>query len=227
MNFFVLVICLKYLYEELQKLRPNLIKLANEADDNDESIGEIIKTNEQCEKIINQYRFTILNERGAAPHDDNLVNIQDDELSFSLDSTTGSTSANSFMIGSGSGAEGGGVEAANSRPKSSSSSSKGNEKYDPLKELQDLFSHEPAVAQPPPGYTRNNDLSEFLTSANDSVGQFGRMSGAGGGETHTNIENLLSSINVSGVNSAGAKQNNNLSSDKSKTDDFIRTILSF
>lgn len=170
---FLFCFCLKYLYEELQKLRPNLVKLANEADDNDESIGDIIKTNEQCEKIINQYRLTFLNERGGAMHqqDDKLVNIMED-------------------------ASGGGGGDFSSLETVGSMNSMGETgkpaKYDPLKELHDLFSHEPVQpAQPPPGYLKN-DLSEFL-----SISGGGGVSG-GGDTTTRNIENLLSSISVSG-----------------------------
>ena len=47
----------KYLYEELAKLRPNIVKLAMECDENDESIGDILKANDhQCERIMNQYK---------------------------------------------------------------------------------------------------------------------------------------------------------------------------
>ena len=46
----------KYLYEELAKLRPNIVKLATECDENDESIGDILKANDQCERIMNQYK---------------------------------------------------------------------------------------------------------------------------------------------------------------------------
>lgn len=154
------------------------MKLANEVDDNDESIGDIIKTNEQCEKIINQYRLTFLNERGGVMHqqDDKLVNIMDDA------SGTG---------GGGSGGDFSSLETVGSMNSMGETGGKSSAKYDPLKELHDLFSHEPVQpAQPPPGYLKN-DLSEFL-----SMG--GGVSGGGGDTTTRNIENLLSSISVSG-----------------------------
>jgi hypothetical protein len=162
------------LYEELQKLRPNLVKLANETEDNDESIGEIIKTNEQCEKIINQYKLTFLNER-AAHHvaDDKLVNINEE-----FDSSLETISSNSGTA----------INNASDKPTA---------KYDPLKELQDLFSHEPAAAasvQPNSvAAAAKNDFSMFLS--NDSQQLYTDSATKG-------IETLLSTINVNSASSS-------------------------
>ena len=167
------------MYEELQKLRPNLVKLANETEDNDESIGEIIKTNEQCEKIINQYKLTFLNER-AAHHvaDDKLVNINEE-----FDSSLETISSNS------------GTAINNVADKPTA-------KYDPLKELQDLFSHEPAASasvQPNSAATAaaKNDFSMFLS--NDSQQLYTDSATKG-------IETLLSTINVNSASSQQPKQ---------------------
>lgn len=63
---------IKYLYEELEKLQPNLIKLATETDEHDESIGEILKTNDSCESIIKKYQSVF--DSKFSP-DDALVNL--------------------------------------------------------------------------------------------------------------------------------------------------------
>jgi len=63
---------IKYLYEELEKLQPNLIKLATETDENDDSIGDILKTNDSCEAIIKKYHAVF--DSKFYP-DDALVNL--------------------------------------------------------------------------------------------------------------------------------------------------------
>jgi hypothetical protein len=129
---------LKYLYDELNKLRPNLVNLATECDENDESIGDILRTNDQCERIINQYR-SIFDKSSSSflkfSDDVKLVNLShsltpDDFASKPL-STNHTQSMNTFaqnedLIGNFSGIENG--------HKSNSTIT-----YDPLKELQDLF----------------------------------------------------------------------------------------
>lgn len=100
---------IKYLYEELEKMRSKLVSMASETDDNDEAIGEIIKTNEQCEKIIGQYKLIFLKHTNQAYSDDKLVSLtssihKEEELLSSLEN-----------------------------PKPSN--------YDPLKELEELFSN--------------------------------------------------------------------------------------
>jgi dsDNA-binding SOS-regulon protein len=63
--------------------------------------------------------------------------------------------------------------------------------YDPLKELQDLFSTEATSVPPVRNKNPNDDLSMFLT---DDRSQFMQFTS----DTATkNIENLLSSISVS------------------------------
>ncbi|RNA21639.1 ADP-ribosylation factor-binding GGA1 [Brachionus plicatilis] len=81
---------IKYLYEELDKMRPKLVTMASETDDNDEAIGDIIKTNEQCEKIIGQYKLIFLKHINQASSDDKLVSLtssvhKDEELFSSLE----------------------------------------------------------------------------------------------------------------------------------------------
>lgn len=72
---------IKYLYDELEKLQPNLIKLATETDDNDESIGDILKTNDSCDTIMKKYQAVFDSKFNP---DDALVNlnaINDEQLS--------------------------------------------------------------------------------------------------------------------------------------------------
>ena len=148
----------KYLYEELQKNRPNLVKLANESEENDENIGEIIKTNEQCESIIDRYKQMFLGGGGgggqassSSPnwHDDKLVNINEDVI----DDNDNEPSRRSVS----------------------------NTSYDPLKELQDLFSHEPITTTAKSTVQKSADFSASLLGDSSAT---------------NNIESLLSSISV-------------------------------
>lgn len=63
---------IKYLYEELERFQPTLVKLAVELDENDESIGEILKTNDDCETIMKKYKSVF--DHTFSP-DDALVNL--------------------------------------------------------------------------------------------------------------------------------------------------------
>jgi hypothetical protein len=65
----------KYLYDELEKMQPNLIKLATETDDNDDSIGDILKTNDACESLIKRYQIVIGTNYSTFNNDDALVNL--------------------------------------------------------------------------------------------------------------------------------------------------------
>ncbi len=47
---------IKYLHDELEKMQPKLVQLATDTDDNDDSIGDILKTNDLCENILKRYR---------------------------------------------------------------------------------------------------------------------------------------------------------------------------
>lgn len=67
---------IKYLYDELEKLQPNLIRLATETDDNDESIGDILKTNDACETTLKKYHRVF--DHKFSP-DDALVNLNSAE----------------------------------------------------------------------------------------------------------------------------------------------------
>lgn len=125
--------------------------------------------------------MTFLNERGVQSQDDKLVNIFDDDTSPE-------------MIGS-SPLEAGRL--STSADVKTNMTSQGVAVYDPLKELQDLFSHEPVPTPDPyPAFSKHN-LAELLEK-NQPFTQFGDS------ETK-NIENLLSSINVGG--SVGQIQN--------------------
>ena len=126
---------IKYLYEELNKLRPNLIKLATECDENDDAIGDIIKANEQSEKIVNRYRMMFDKESSSFMKFNDDVNLVNLTHSLSVEESE---------------ARKGNKQASNdadlldplnfddSKAAFKPSSSTGV--YDPLKELQDLFS---------------------------------------------------------------------------------------
>lgn len=178
------------MYEELQKNRPNLVKLANESEDNDDSIGEIIKTNEQCERIIGQYKLTFLNERGSSVHDDKLVNINEDDSS----SLEISPSSESFVSPSSSTNK----QSSSNKQSKSAAGTANSANYDPLKELQDLFSHEPAVTAT--SQMQKNDFNAFMLSQASDQSQFTQFTSdsLSANAATNNIESLLSSISVSG-----------------------------
>jgi ADP-ribosylation factor-binding protein GGA len=167
---------IRYLFEELDKQRPNLIKLATETvEDNDDSIGEILQVNDQCERIINQYKFIILKEthhstNGAGKshfEDVNLVNLNLNPSPNDFSSANNSNLLNnSFDI------------LTNLQTKST------NPNFDPLKELQDLFSTNAATSKP------NNDFSEFSSAFSNNL-----LNNNTSNPT-SNIENLLSSISI-------------------------------
>lgn len=60
------------MYEELERFQPTVVKLAVELDENDESIGEILKTNDDCETIMKKYKSVF--DHTFSP-DDALVNL--------------------------------------------------------------------------------------------------------------------------------------------------------
>jgi hypothetical protein len=191
------------LYEELQKNRPNLVKLANESEDNDDSIGEIIKTNEQCERIIGQYKLTFLNERGSSVvHDDvKLVNINEDDSS-SLEISP--SSSESFSPSSSTNKQ----PSSNKQSKSAAAGTSNNSaNYDPLKELQDLFSHEPAGTATTTSQMQKNDFNAFMLSQASDQSQFTQFTtdSLSANAATNNIESLLSSISVSSGGGGGGQ----------------------
>ena len=111
--------------------------MATECDENDESIGDILRTNDQCERIINQYR-SIFDTNSSSflkfSDDVKLVNISHSVTPDDFNSrgvTTIPTTQNKpinyqneDLIGNFGGLENGHKSSAT---------------YDPLKELQDLF----------------------------------------------------------------------------------------
>jgi hypothetical protein len=52
-----------------------LAKLATETDDNDDAIGDILKANDQCERIVNQYKSIFENDSSLLKIPDNDVNL--------------------------------------------------------------------------------------------------------------------------------------------------------
>jgi len=82
------------LYEELEKFQPTLVKLAVELDENDNSIGEILKANDDCEVIMKKYKAVF--DHTFSP-DDALVNLNllnDEATTGKSSQTTASTGAN-------------------------------------------------------------------------------------------------------------------------------------
>jgi hypothetical protein len=103
----------------LAKLRPNIVKLATECDENDESIGDILKANDQCERIMNQYKSMFDRD------DVKLVNISTTiaNRTTPTDNNENSSLVDHDLIGN----------------FSNTNNNKMSSNYDPLKELQDLF----------------------------------------------------------------------------------------
>ena len=100
-------------------MRPNIVKLATECDENDESIGDILKANDQCERIMNQYKSMFDRD------DVKLVNISTTiaNRTTSTDNNENSSLVDHDLIGN----------------FSNTNNNKMSSNYDPLKELQDLF----------------------------------------------------------------------------------------
>jgi ADP-ribosylation factor-binding protein GGA len=115
---------IKYLYEELNKMRPNLVKLATECDENDESIGDILKANDQCERILNQYK-SMFDKNSSS-----FIKFTDDVKLVELNQADINNTKGEDLIGNFSSASD--LLTENAQKTSSTS-------YDPLKELQDLF----------------------------------------------------------------------------------------
>lgn len=189
---------IKYLYEELTKLRPNLVKLANETDDNDDAIGDILKTNDQCEKIINQYNAIFdkssLSLQAASflkppiiDNDVNLVNL--------------SSPINSLLFDD---------DPHHQRYSTTNASNNNNVSFDPLKELEDLF------AKPsgnPANTTQQNQINQLLFMNNNNNNQkntnndavsfdFTNFSGVNSNSIPSDIAGLIQPL----ITSNGVKQ---------------------
>lgn len=100
-------------------MRPNIVKLATECDENDESIGDILKTNDQCERILNQYKSMFDKEFSSSFSSSSSSSF----LKFNDDVNLVNISTTSHM-----------PDEFNPLSTSQTTTS-----YDPLKELQDLF----------------------------------------------------------------------------------------
>lgn len=140
------------MYEELEKLRPNLVKLATETDDNDDAIFEILKTNDDCDRIINQYKLMFLRDTVGANSSTNNSAFLDDVKLFDLtnNSITEDQESNKQI-----------KNLLNTNDDSTNRLALSNGKsnsYDPLKELQDLFS---APIESKSSSQNSNTLSEF------------------------------------------------------------------
>ncbi len=83
---------IKYLYEELEKLQPKLVKLATDTDEHDDSIGDILKTNDACESVIKKYQLVF--DAKFSP-DDALVNLNSlvDEAPVAVSDTASADSS--------------------------------------------------------------------------------------------------------------------------------------
>jgi len=56
---------MKELFEECERLRPNLFKLASDADDKDESIADILKANDNLVKVLEAYQTHVASSSGS------------------------------------------------------------------------------------------------------------------------------------------------------------------
>lgn len=123
----------------MNNLKPNLVKLATETDDNDDAIGDILKANDQCERIVNQYKSIFDNDSSLLKIPDNDVNL------VNLSSPASSLLEDSHKN--------------NSNQLSN---------YDPLKELEDLFSKPTSTTF----QSQKNDLlNEIYENNNNNTNQ--------------------------------------------------------
>jgi hypothetical protein len=175
---------IKFLYDELERHRSNLVKIATETEDDDEAINDILKTNDQCERIINQYKLIILKEvngvRNSSQLDDvKLVNLNaisslEDVDLYGANQRKSNPHNNSLLLNN----------SFTSEPANNTSSTKSSS-YDPLKELQDLFA------------TPNTEHHSNGTShASNDFNEFTFNNGGMNANPTSNIENLLSSISI-------------------------------
>ncbi len=125
---------IKYLYDELTKLQPHLAQLATETDDNDDGLGDILKTHDQCERIITQYKAMF-------EYSNNLMDVGLVNIGLMVDANIQNKATNSPLVNT----------------KQNHSSTNGSSQYDPLRELEDLFS--------------TNTSTKPTQSINDSFGQ--------------------------------------------------------
>jgi len=82
------------LHDELEKMQPKLVQLATDTDDNDDSIGEILKTNDTCETVLKRYKRLV--DEGNSfntnlPIDDALVSLSGGD-SYTSDSNSNENS---------------------------------------------------------------------------------------------------------------------------------------
>ncbi len=94
-----------------------MAKLATETDDNDDAIGDILKANDQCERIVNQYKSIFEN-------DSSLLKIPDNDVNLVNLSSTGS-----YLL-----------EDSHNPSNYNQNNSNQQSAYDPLRDLEDLFS---------------------------------------------------------------------------------------
>jgi hypothetical protein len=185
---------IKFVYEELERRRTNLVKIATETEDDDEAINEILKTNDQCDRIISQYKRIILKEVNGVRNpthleDVKLVNLNagsshDDSDLYGGKATPASNKLNDSLLLNNS---------FSSDPLAQKSlEHKATSNYDPLKELQDLFAT-PNTETSNGVHGSQNDFSEFSYSG---VGGMGMGVGGLNANPTSNIENLLSSISI-------------------------------
>lgn len=163
------------------------MKLATETDDNDDGIGDIIKTNETVERILNQYKTIVGSENLL------FVEIEDDKMLTSESNDSLRQSKKSIV----------------------NNNSISPNKYDPLKELQDLFSTPlstttSATSDLPPVYASfnnsNNEFGSFTDETTQSVNLGGmpqsNSNPAISSTTKTNFDDLLSNLNKMSIGAA-------------------------
>lgn len=67
------------MYDELEKIKPKIIQIASEIDENDDSIGTVIKSNDECESVLNKFKSIFRDDFSAREDthhaDDELVDI--------------------------------------------------------------------------------------------------------------------------------------------------------
>ena len=80
-------------------MKPKIIQIASEIEDNDETISEVIKSNDQCDSVLNKFKqiFQIETDGSDITHaDDELIDISSDDSTTILKNSSNSPKIDLF-----------------------------------------------------------------------------------------------------------------------------------
>ena len=67
------------MFQEIEKLHPKIIQLATETEENDETIGDILSSNDQCESVLSKFKRIFENLANLdLSADDELISLNED-----------------------------------------------------------------------------------------------------------------------------------------------------